>query len=193
MDIRGNFPKRQKETPFVAQGEGLWDHHLSLKCIPLFECRHITCNPRREDSMHIQFWLVVPKGFIILLFRFLFTEWMETTDTQVDSFISFKNSLLLYNSQIQSICFHCSLTSCSLLKSKTLTHFFLFYEHFKVQRINFKIHFICLWRSEEVIKSSGTRVTATSAGKRKAHILCKSIKCSWSLSPLPCPFLLYNF
>lgn len=37
MDIKGNFPKREKDTPFVAQ-EGLWDHHLSLKCIPLSEC-----------------------------------------------------------------------------------------------------------------------------------------------------------
>lgn len=88
MDIRGNFPKRQKKTPFVAQGEGLWDHHLSLKCIPLFECRHITCNPRREDSMHIQFWLVVPKGFIILCSdSYLQSEWKQQTRRLIPSFL----------------------------------------------------------------------------------------------------------
>lgn len=169
MDIKGNFPKRQKDIPFVAQGEGLWDHHLSLKCIPLSECWNIMCDPRRKDSMYIQVWLVVSKGSIILCSdSYIQSEWKQQTGRLIPSFL-LKILCYFYKSQIQSISFHCSLTSCSLFKSKTLTHFFLLYEHFKVKWINFKFHFICLWRSEEVIKFSGTRVTATSAEKKEKN------------------------
>lgn len=106
MDIKGNFPKRQKETSFIAQGEGLRTHHLLLNCIALFECRHIICNPRREDSIYIQFWLVVPKGSIILCsYSYIQGEWKQHTGRLIPSFL-LKILCYFYKSQIQSISFH---------------------------------------------------------------------------------------